>query len=170
MKIKVLLILVLSLLTSCSSLKRSMIAGGLIGGLAGGTGGALFSPDSGSRDKNAYVFGVLGAAVGTGLVYLFSDQPKSKMQAPMILDGPTQTHQEVPLFDFSPELKDIRPEVNFKPVKKYEVPLEKLPPELEGKVKKQFIIEYESDARTLEINNRTIQISPFKAWEHIYEK
>jgi hypothetical protein len=76
----------------------------------------------------------------------------------------------VPLFDFSPELKHVRPEVNFKPVKKYEVPLEKLPTELEGKVKKQFIIEYESDARTLEIDNRTIQISPFKAWEHVYEK
>jgi hypothetical protein len=76
----------------------------------------------------------------------------------------------LPLFDFSPELKNIRPEVNFRPLKKYEVPLEKLPAELEGKVKKQFIIEYEAEARTIEINNRTIQISPFKAWEHVYEK
>lgn len=88
----------------------------------------------------------------------------------MILDSPVQTHKEVPLFDFSPELKDIRPEVNFKPLKKFEVPLEQLPPELQGKVKKQFIIEYESEGRTLEIDNRTIEISPFKAWEHVYEK
>jgi len=164
------LLIVLLFLTSCSTLKRSMISGALVGGLAGGTGGAIFSPDNYSRDKNAYVGGIIGAVAGAGLAYLLHDGPEKKTKAPMLLDEPTQTHKEVPLFDFSPELKNIRPEVNFKPVKKYEVPLEKLPPELEGKVKKQYIIEYESDARTLEIDNRTIQISPFKAWEHIYEK
>lgn len=162
--------LLLLLLASCSTLKKSVGAGALIGGLVGGTGGAVFSPDEYSRDKNAYMGGVIGAIAGAGLAYLFHDEPKKKMAGPMLLDEPTQFHKEVPLFDFSPELRHIQPEVNFKPMKKYEVPLEKLPPELEGKVKKQFIIEYESDARTLEINNRTIQISPFKAWEHVYEK
>ncbi len=157
-------------LSSCSSLKNSIGAGALIGGIVGGTGGAVFSPDEYSRDKNAYLGSVLGAVAGAGLSYLFHEEPKRKMADPMLLDEPTQVHKEVPLFDFSPELKHIRPEVNFKPMKKYQVPLEKLPPELEGKVKKQFIIEYESDARTLEIDNRTIQISPFKAWEHVYEK
>lgn len=168
MKISLLLILVT--LTSCSTIKKSMMSGALIGGFVGGSGGAIFSPDAMSRDKNAYLGGVLGAFTGVGLAYLFHDEPSKKMNAPMLLDEPAQIHKEVPLFDFSPELKHIRPEVNFKPMKKYEVPLEKLPPELEGKVKKQFIIEYESDARTLEIDNRTIQISPFKAWEHVYEK
>lgn len=163
------LLIFLILLTSCSSLKKSIGAGSIIGGIVGGTGGAVFSPDEYSRDKNAYMGGVIGAVAGAGLAYLFHDEPKKKTADPMLLDGPTQTHQEVPLFDFSPELKNIKPEVNFKPMKKYEVPLEKLPPELEGKVKKQYIIEYESEARTLEINNRTIQISPFKAWEHVYE-
>ncbi len=147
-----------------------MMSGALIGGFVGGSGGVIFSPDSMSRDKNAYLGGVIGAVAGAGLAYLLHDGPEKKLKEPMILDEPTQIHKEVPLFDFSPELKHIRPEVNFKPMKKYEVPLEKLPPELEGKVKKQFIIEYESDSRTLEINNRTIQISPFKAWEHVYEK
>ena len=88
----------------------------------------------------------------------------------MILDGEVESHKEVPLFDFSPELKDVRPEVTFKPVKKYEVPMEKLPKELEGKVKKQYIIEYEAQARTINLGNRTIEISPFKALEHVYEK
>lgn len=164
------LIILSFLLTSCSTLKRSVMSGALIGGIAGGSGGAIFSPESASRDKNAYLFTIVGATVGAGLAYLLHDGPEKKARAPMILDEPIQTHKDVPLFDFSPELKQIRPEVNFKPVKKFEVPLEKLPPELEGKVKKQFIIEYESDARTIEIDNRTIQISPFKAWEHIYEK
>ena len=156
-------------MSSCSSLNRSMIAGALIGGLTGGTGGAVFSPDAESRDKNAYLFGMTGALVGAGVAYLIQDRPESKTKPPMLLDGPVETHQEVPLFDFSPELSKVKPEVNFKPVKKYEVPQEKLPPELEGKVKKQFIIEYESEARTIEVDNRTIQISPFKAWEHSYE-
>jgi hypothetical protein len=164
------LMLALIFLSSCSSLKKSVGVGAIIGGVVGGTGGAVFSPDHYSRDKNAYLGGVLGAIFGAGLAYLFHDEPKKKVADPMFLDAPVQTHQDVPLFDFSPELKHIKPEVNFKPMKKYEVPQEKLPPELEGKVKKQYIIEYESEARTLEINNRTIQISPFKAWEHVYEK
>jgi hypothetical protein len=107
---------------------------------------------------------------GAGLAYLFYDSPEKKIKESMLLDQPTQNHKEVPLFDFSPELKNIKPEVNFKPVKKYEVPLEKLPKELEGKVKKQFILEYQSEAQTIDVGNRTIQISPFKAWEHVYEQ
>lgn len=164
------LLFTLILLSSCSTLKKSIGVGAIIGGLVGGTGGAVFSPDEYSRDRNAYMGSMVGALAGAGLAYLFHDEPKKKTASPMLLDEPSEVHKEVPLFDFSPELKYIRPEVNFKPVKKYEVPLEKLPTELEGKVKKQFIIEYESDARTLEIDNRTIQISPFKAWEHVYEK
>ena len=161
----------LILLSSCSTLKKSIVSGAVIGGMAGAGGGAIFSPNDYSRDKNAYVFGVMGALVGAGLGYLFHEEPKKAgYKSPMILDEPIQNHQEVPLFDFSPELKNVKPEVNFKPVKKYEVPQEKLPKELEGKVKKQYIIEYEADARTLELGNRTIQISPFKAWEHTYER
>lgn len=164
------LILCILMCVSCSSLNRSMIAGAVIGSIAGSVGGAVFSPDEESRSKNAYLFGMIGAATGAGLAYIAYDDPNKKPKTPLLLDGPIQTHQEVPLFDFSPELKHMKPEVNFKPVKKYEVPQEKLPKELEGKVKKQFIIEYEAEARTLDIDNRTIQISPFKAWEHTYEK
>jgi hypothetical protein len=147
-----------------------MTSGVLIGGLVGGTGGAVFSPDSESTDKNAYLGGVIGAVAGAGLAYLLYDSPEKKIKESMLLDQPIQNHKEVPLFDFSPELKHIKPEVSFKPIKKYEVPLEKLPKELEGKVKKQFILEYQSEAQTIEVGNKTIQISPFKAWEHIYEQ
>jgi hypothetical protein len=164
-----LLMLMLFLMESCSTLKRSMGAGAIVGGLVGGAGGAVFSPNRESVDQNAYLFSLLGAAAGVGVAYLMQEKPKEEVKH-MLIDREVETHQNVPLFDFSPELAQIRPEVNFKPVKRYEVPLEKLPTELEGKVKKQFIIEYESEARTLQIDNRTIQISPFKAWEHIYEK
>lgn len=164
-------LLLLFLLTSCSSLKRTLVTSAATGAVIGGAGGAVFSPDEQSRDKNAYLFGLLGAAAAAGVGYLLYDDPnKKKAQPPMILDEGIQNHKEVPLFDFSPELKDIRPEVTFKPVKKYEVPMVKLPKELEGKVKKQYIIEYEAQARTINIGNRTIEISPFKALEHVYEK
>ena len=161
---------VLIILSSCSTLKRSVTSGALIGGLVGGSGGAIFSPDEESTNKNAYLGGVLGAVAGAGIAYLMHEKPKKQIKESMLLDSPVQNHKEVPLFDFSPELKNIKPEVNFKPIKKYEVPLEKLPKELEGKVKKQFILEYQSEAQTIEFGNRTIQISPFKAWEHIYEQ
>ena len=168
MKIRILIVLILC--SSCSTLKKSVTSGALIGGLVGGTGGAVFSPDRESIDKNAYLGGVIGAIAGAGIAYLIHDKPQKKVKESMLLDQPIQNHKEVPLFDFSPELKHIKPEVNFKPIKKYEVPLEKLPKELEGKVKKQFILEYQSEAQTIEVGNRTIQISPFKAWEHVYEQ
>lgn len=168
MKTKMLFILILC--SSCSTLKKSMTSGALIGGLVGGTGGAVFSPDRESTDKNTYLGGVIGAIAGLGVAYLIHDKPQKKAKESMLLDQSIQNHKEVPLFDFSPELKNIKPEVNLKPVKKYEVPLEKLPKELEGKVKKQFILEYQSEAQTIDIGNRTIQISPFKAWEHVYEQ
>ncbi|MBL7665286.1 MAG: hypothetical protein JNM93_09140 [Bacteriovoracaceae bacterium] len=167
---KIINLLLILLLASCSTLKKGLIAGASIGLVAGAAGGSIYSPDEASRDKNAYLFGVIGAIAGAGLAYYLQDDEKKKSNVPMLLDEPAQTHQELPLFDFSPELKSVKPEVSFKPVKRYEVPQERLPKELEGKVKKQFIIEYEAEARTIDLGNRTIQISPFKAWEHSYEK
>jgi ABC-type glutathione transport system ATPase component len=83
------------------------------------------------------------------LLICYTHQKKKDVKSHYYLDQEIQHHKEVPLFDFSPELKNIKPEVNFKPIKKYEVPLEKLPKELEGKVKKQFILEYESECSKL---------------------
>lgn len=165
------LLVILSFGVSCSTLNKSMIAGGLIGGILGSVGGMMFSPDPSSESRNAYMFGVLGAGLGGAAGYSLYDDPlKAKLQSPMLTGDEYEEKKELPLFDFSPELKDIKPEVNFKPIKKYEVPQEKLPKELEGKIKKQYIIEYESQGQTLELGNRTIEVSPFKAWEHVYEK
>lgn len=165
------IILTVICLSGCSSMKKTLIASGGTGAVIGATGGAVFSPNKESIDKNAYLFGITGALIGAGLGFLFYDRPKEKkLSGSMILEEESELGEELPLFDFSPELKKLKPEIKFKPAKKYEVPLEKLPKELEGKVKKQFIIEYESEARTMDLGRRTIQISPFKAWEHVYEK
>ena len=111
--------------------------------------------------------GVAGGALGYSL---YDDPLKPKAPSPLLDNVDAENIQELPLFDFSKELKDVKPQVNFKPLKKYEVPQEKLPEALQGKVKKQYIIEYESEGQTLEVGNRTMEVSPFKAWEHVYEK
>ncbi len=168
-------LLIVALLTSCGSLKKSVITSALISGLAGSIGGHIFSPTEKDQAKNAFLFGTLGAAVGAGLAYGFYEKPISqrKMRSMLLEKNKKEEErkaQELPLFDFSPELKKMSPKMDFKPVNKFSVPLKDLPPELQGKVKKQYIIEYQSDSKTLKIGNRTFEISPFKAWEHVYEE
>ncbi|MEA9358447.1 hypothetical protein SHI21_19580 [Bacteriovorax sp. PP10] len=174
MRIKPLsMILTLVLMTSsCSSLRGSLVTGSLIGGSLGGMGGVVFSPNKTSKAGNALVFGAIGAGIGALLGhYFYSSDPENRDLKQMLLDNDNERgrKREVPLFDFNPDLKNIKPDVSFKPVKKYEVPLEKLPKDLEGKVKKQFLLEYETEGKTIQYEGRTIEIAPFKAWEHVYE-
>ncbi len=152
---------------SCSSLKKSVITSAVIGGVVGSLGGSVFSPTEEDKEKNKFLFGTLGAAAGAGIAYTLYEDPAKKELNKMLLNK--DINEEIPLFDFSADLKDIKPSVNFKPLKKYEVPQEKLPTHLKGKVKKQYIIEYESPEKTIQVGNRTISISPFKAYEHVYE-
>ncbi len=160
-------------LMSCSTLKKTMITSAIVGGTIGGVGGAIFSPNKESVNKNAFIFTLLGAAVAAAGGYLFHDSPNDQeLRKDMILDSEKEVKkiEDVPLLDFSPELKNIKPEINIKAVKKYEVPQEKLPEELKGKVKKQYIMEYQSEPRTIQVGNKTIQIDSFKAWEASYEE
>jgi hypothetical protein len=157
--------------TSCSTLKKSMASGAFLGSVAGGVGGAVFSPDDYSRDKNAYLGTLIGGAIGAGLGWWFYKEPKSTGPlSPIIRPQQLSKKEEGDISLFGEELKDIKPQVTFKPVKKYEVPEEALPEELKGKVKKQFIIEYQTQGQSIELENRQIEIGPFKAWEHVYEK
>ena len=165
--------LILVLLSGCSSLRGSLSTGAIIGGSLGAMSGMVFSPNKESRNGNALIFGALGAGAGALLAnYLYTSDPENRdLKQMMIPDDPLKKmSDEVPLFDFTPELKNIKPELSFKPVKKYEVPIEKLPDELKGKVKKQYLLEYETEAKTIQYQGKTIEISPFKAYEHVYEE
>lgn len=174
MRIKLIMFLMFSLfLSGCSSLRGSISTGTIIGGSLGAMSGVVFSPNKESRNGNALIFGALGAGVGALLAhYLYTNDPENKdLKQMMIPDDPLKKKgEEVPLFDFSPELKNMKPELSFKPIKKYEVPIEKLPESLQGKVKKQYLLEYESEAKTIQYQGKTIEISPFKAYEHVYEE
>lgn len=174
MRIKLIMFLMFSLfLSSCSSLRGSISTGSIIGGSLGAMSGMVFSPNKESRNGNALIFGALGAGAGALLAhYLYTNDPENKdLKQMLIPDDPLKKKgEEVPLFDFSPELKNMKPELSFKPIKKYEVPIEKLPESLQGKVKKQYLLEYESEAKTIQYQGKTIEISPFKAYEHVYEE
>ena len=174
MRIKLIMFLMFSLfLSGCSSLRGSISTGSIIGGSLGAMSGMVFSPNKESRNGNALIFGSLGAGAGALLAhYLYTSDPENKdLKQMMIPDDPLKKKgEEVPLFDFSPELKNMKPELSFKPIKKYEVPIEKLPESLQGKVKKQYLLEYESEAKTIQYQGKTIEISPFKAYEHVYEE
>lgn len=169
MNIKIILLTLL--LSSCSTFKKTAITSAVIGGVVGGLGGMVFSPNKQDESKNAFLFGAIGSAMGVGGAFLFQEKPidQTKLKQ-MLLDEQKVAMSELPLFDFDPKLQGLNPKIEFKPMKKYEVPLTKLPKELKGKVGKQYILEYESPARTLKLGARTIQISPFKAWEHVYEE
>jgi hypothetical protein len=165
------LLLMGALLSSCSTLKKSMMSSALIGGVVGGLGGSIFSPSKKDQDKNAFLFAGIGSATAAAVAYLAHERPIHQKQLKhMMMDESNKVQKELPLFDFSPELKSLKPNVDIKPVSKYQVPLKELPDELKGKVKKQFIIEYQSEAKTIKIGNKTFEIGPFKAWEHVYEE
>ncbi len=174
MRISLIFIVLLSTCSvGCSSLRGAITTGSIIGGSLGAMSGMVFSPNKDSRNGNALIFGSLGAGAGALLAhYFYNNDPENRdLKQMMIPDDPLKKRsEEVPLFDFSPELKNIKPELSFKPLKKYEVPIEKLPESLQGKVKKQYLLEYESEAKTIQYQGKTIEISPFKAYEHVYEE
>ena len=174
MRINFLIFLILSILISgCSSLRGALSTGGIIGGTLGAMSGAVFSPNKDSIPGNALVFGAIGAGAGALMAhYLYTNDPENRDLKQMMLPelAPINKKDEIPLFDFHPELKNINPDLSFKPVKKYEVPLEKLPESLQGKVKKQYLLEYESEGKTIQYEGKTIDIGPFKAYEHVYEE
>jgi hypothetical protein len=175
MRFKLILLIFGVLLSGCSSLRGTLLTGSVLGGSLGAISGIVFSPNKESKPGNALVFGAIGAGLGALIGhYFYTNDPENRDLKQMLYEkdlkgnGQNQT-KDVGLFDFAPELKNIKPDVSFKPVKKYDVPLEKLPDNLKGKVKKQYLLEYETEGKTIQYEGRTIEIAPFKAWEHVYE-
>jgi hypothetical protein len=175
MRINAILFLIAVFISGCSSLRGTLITSSVLGGSLGAMSGVIFSPNTESKPGNALIFGTIGAVAGALIGnYFYSNDPENRDLKQMLYEkdlkgsGPNQT-KDVGLFDFAPELKNIKPDVSFKPVKKYDVPMEKLPENLKGKVKKQYLLEYETEGKTIQYEGRTIEIAPFKAWEHVYE-
>lgn len=163
MKKQYVFLILLIFLFSCSSLKKSVIYGGIAGGAIGAVAGNALSPDPESRMPNTAVWGSLGALGGAILGYLFHmDDPENQELPSMILPS-----SEIKV---SKDKKISESIVIPSDSKKYEIETGPLPEHLKGKVKKPFIIEHVIPERIEELKNgKTITIETHKAWEVSFE-
>lgn len=157
------LLILLILLSSCSSLKKSIIYGSLAGAAIGAVAGNTLSPDSESRMPNTAMWGSLGTLGGATLGYIFHmDDPENRDLPSMILPS-----GEAPLTS-DKKLKEAL--VIPADTKKYKVETGPLPIHLKGKVKNPYIIEHVIPERVEELKNgKTITIEAHKAWEVSFE-
>ena len=162
---KKLILCSLILLVSCSSLRKSLIYGGLAGSAIGIVGGHSLSPDKESVQPNMAIWGSLGALMGAGLGYLFyTDDPENRELPQMILPQGGNVGANVKRKEF--EVPSIKPSDS----KKYKLETGPLPEHLKGKVKSPFIIEHEIPETVEQMENgKTITVESHKAWEVSYE-
>ena len=160
------LLILMFLLASCSSMKKSIFYSSLIGGVAGATGGALLSPDRESRGWNAAIFGLTGAAVSALAGYLmYEDDPRNRKLENMLLPEEKKDPNVVDI-----GLGELKIEAKLDKREAYKVPVKELPDKLKGKVKKQYLIKYESKERYINSGNKTFYIPTFEVFEHSYDE
>jgi hypothetical protein len=150
------------LISSCSSLKKSMVYGGLSGGAIGAFAGSSLSPDSYSKTPNALIWGGVGLALGSALGYFFfNDDPENRELPQMILKEEKRMNTSE---DFA------APVIIPSSATKYKVNDAPLPEALKGKVPRPSIIEMTIPERIQKLENgRTLVIEEHKATEIVYE-
>jgi hypothetical protein len=159
---KIFFIIIIILSSSCSSLRKSIVYGGLSGAAIGGFAGSSLSPDTYSRTPNAFIWGGLGLMAGAALGYFFfNDDPENRELPQMILKKERKIKT----------LEDISaPIVIPTSARKYKVQDVGLPASLKSKVPIPSIIEMTIPERIQKLENgRTIVIEEHKATEVVYE-
>ena len=153
----------LSFLSSCSSLERTLVYSSIAGGTAGVATGVVVAPNRRSRLVNMIVYGTLGASLAALTGYqLYRDDPRNKPLAPML------DLQPEPASKLEIESDRIRISAAVNPEGIYRVPVMKLPPALAGKVGRQYLIKYRSKERTIRQNGKTWYIPHFDIYQYAY--
>lgn len=161
------LIAVLFMTASCSTMRKSIIYGGLSGASLGTVGGAMLSPDKASKAPNMAVWGSVGALVGATLGYIFfMDDPENR-DLPTMLQGRDAKKED---YELAPVNRIPPTTITPKDSKKYKLETGPLPEHLKGKVQTPFIIEHDIPERVEKLENgKAITIEGHKAWEVDYE-
>ncbi|MBG60556.1 MAG: hypothetical protein CMJ16_08875 [Peredibacter sp.] len=155
-------------ITSCSSMKKTLIYSAMAGGATGATAGAVLSPNKESQGANAAVFGLLGAGVAALAGYaLYKDDPRNYKLDNMLMD---EKEAKVPYNPNEIEigLGNLKIDANLNKREAYKVPVKELPTQLKGKVNRQYLIKYQSKERYVKKGNKTFYIPAFDVYEHAY--
>lgn len=156
------------LMGSCSSMKKTLIYSAMAGGATGATAGAVLSPNKESRGANAAVFGLLGAGVAALTGYaLYKDDPRNYKLDNMLMDKKKSKTSFDPN-EIEIGLGNLKIDANLNKKEAYKVPVKELPPQLKGKVNKQYLIKYQSKERYVKKGNKTFYIPAFNVYEHAY--
>jgi hypothetical protein len=152
-------------LSSCSTLKKTIVYSSLSGGIAGAAAGYTLSPNKESQGVNAAIFGLVGAGVAalTGYVF-YKDDPRNQKLNHMLEESDRLGPNTLGL-----DLNDLKIEANLTQSETYKTPDKKLPKELQGKIKKQYIIKHQSKERYVNKGNKTFYIPSFQIYEHAYD-
>lgn len=163
---KLILVLCLVVLCSCSTMKKTIIYSSLAGGMAGAAGGVMLSPNKESQGANAAVFGLIGAGVAALTGYaLYKDDPRNYKLDNMLLD---EKKKEINPNELEIGLGDFKIDASLDKQEAYEVPVKELPEKLRGKVNRQYLIKYQSKERYIKKGSKTYYVPAFEIYEHAY--
>ena len=179
MKVKILTLSAILLTSSCSTLRKSKIYGGLAGAVLCGIVGAQIgkdrSPDKESVGLNKNIGMATGAAIcGVGGYLLgkalYESDPRNFEDKPIDFENSKKEESKqafLPTGNSGIDFSDL----SIKQDSESRIPLVKgLPVELKGKIQRQKIIKYKVPAQTIKTKDgRLIHFNGGQAIEHRYE-
>ncbi len=174
---KILLISFLLILVSCSTVKRSEFYGGLAGSFLGGTVGAMVGKQLSPQGKtNQQLNAALGATIGVatgGIIgakagrFFYGENPENRELKHMLLPD----KEDVSVMNFGLGEKDLIINTNIVPSKRYLIPTEQIPKNIQEKMKRPVVIEHKVKEKYIQLpNNNTLYVPEFSVLEQTYEE
>ena len=157
-------ILMILMLVSCSTMKKSMIYPAVGGGLTGAIAGYSLSDENKGHDKagNALIWGTISALIGSGIGYLlYKDHPENQklthaMDIEDILTPEEKQSVSIPMnHSKTIELKASNEEV--------------IPDELKNRLKKPKVQIFEVPERIIEENGKQMIIEKTRGFKYVIE-